>query len=538
MKKKSILLLATAALALVGCGSSGGDSSNTIRIACVKLGYGTEWLKVLTKEYTKQTGVKFAYTETVGQDGNNNLANQIRALNGKFDIYGLRPNLFHELLYRGEVVANGQRIPHAFEPLTDIFTEAYAGESGNNTMEKKMDKDFLDYVAYDDNYYGVPWANGFMSFVRNVDVWEKFGYTASQYPRTTEEFFEMCDDMVAKSKAAAKDSPIKNSSPMIYSAEYEYYTSIVGSWFAQYEGEEEMQKFYAGRDPDGKRSSDMFTFDGITEALTVLDKIVSPENQYQHPSSKTLSFTQMQNYFLLGDAAFCVNGTWLEVENPAVKQYNYNIDYIKIPLVSSIVNNEKLHNTYTEDQLREIVSYIDAHPETGDFEGLPAGYTDHDDIEFIRGSRNSGSYMRTDYDHLFVIPGWSAKKDLAKGFLKWMYSDEALQLFYKTMDGHHLPALPSTGSYDNEGVKFTKFRTCANRILDEGYFCKYLESTVKDKMFCVAGVQSNFSNSVSKTGNVVTWLMGSMTPGEVVAENTNYMRTRWNSIKNAIGEDD
>ena len=536
MKRNILLLLCAAtALTLSGC-KANGDSGDKIKISCVKLGYGTSWLTTLMKEYTKKTGVKFQFTEVVGQAGNNNLNDQIKSLSATSDIYGLRPGSFYELLYRGNVMAKGEKYAHAFEPLTDIYTSEFEGETGNNTIEKKISEDFKEYVHLGEDYYGLPWANGFVSFVRNLDVWTNdFGFRADEYPRTTEELFEMMDQMNTK---IATVKELKEKAPMIYCSQDEYYTTVVGSWFAQYEGPEEMEKFYAGRNPDGKRGADMFTYDGITEALKVLGRIVEYDKstgkyKYQHPSSKKLSFTQMQNYFLFGDAAFCVNGTWLEVENPKTK--DYNIDYIKIPLVSSIV--DKLSKEYSEAELRQMVSFVDAHPNTGDNASMPSGVVEAD-LEYVRTSRNTGSYMRTDYDHLFVIPAWASKKAEAKEFLKWMYSDEALQLFYDTMNGHHLPAVPSTGSYDTSKVNFSSFRLRCNKVFEEGNFCPYLINTVKDKIFSVANVQSNFSNTISRTGNCCDWLVDGMTPDQIVQENTNYMTSRWSSIVNTLDKDE
>ena len=540
MKHKSIIFaLCTVALIATGCSGQVNNDPNAIHVSCVQLGYGTEWLTTLMKEYTNKTGVKFAYTEVVGQAGNNNLNDNLRSLSGNTDLYGLRPGSFHELIYRGKITTGGVTYDHAFEPLTDIFNEEYEGESGNNTISKKLDPIFKDYVTVGEEAYGLPWANGFQSFVRNLDVWTKCGYTAAQYPRTTDELFEMMDN-INNVIATTSDSKLKGAAPMIYCSQDEYYTSIIGSWFAQYEGSQEMEKFYAGRNPDGKRGPDMFTFDGVTEALKVAGRIVeynksTGKYKYQHVNSKKLSFTQMQNYFLAGDAAFCVNGTWLEVENP--KARTSNIDYIKIPLVSSIVNNGKLHKTYTESQLRELVTFLDAHIEPGDNAGLPSEF-DVEDVEFIRNSRNTGYYMRTDYDHLFVVPSWSNKKEQTKKFLKWMYSDEALQIFYDKMNGHHLPATPSTGSYDTSHVQLSQFRISCNKAFEEGKFCQYMSATVKDKIFSVAKVQSNMSNTISKTGNCIDWLVDGMTPDQIVIENTNYLTTRWASILNSLDKED
>ena len=533
MKLNRLLLLALMSVGcLAGCGNP--STEGKIVISCVKLGYGTEWLNVLMNKYTEKTGVEFVYQESVGRDGNNNLDDQIRSLNGKSDIYGLRPNSFFEFLYKGSITSGGQKYDSAFEPLTDIYTETYEGETGNNTMLKKIYPEFANFVNVNDNYYGVPWANGFVSFVRNLDVWEQFGYTADQYPRTTDELFEMMDAMNVK---IANTVSLKDKAPMMYCKKDEYYSTIIGSWFAQYEDAETMEKFYNGRNPDGNYDVDLFTYDGIYEALSVMDKMVeynktTRKYTYQHGSSDDLEFVQAQNYFLLGRSAFYVNGTWLEVESSRAR--SSNIDFIKIPLVSSVV--DKLEGDYTDEQLREMVSFVDQHIYVGDNEGIPS-FTTVEDIEIVRDSRNRGSYMRTDMDHLFVIPSWAKMKTEAKAFLKWMYSDEALQLFYKTMNGHHLPATPSTGSYNKDGVTLSQIRVSAVKAMEEDMFCSYYANTFKDKIFSVARVQPNFSNTITKTGNCINWLVDGMTPDQIIAENTNYMVAKWEHIKNCLDKD-
>ena len=544
MKKKNLLFLGVMSLGcLAGCTpvdpSSGQGPSlpnaGTINIQCVKLGYGTEWLTTLMDAYTAKTGVRFQFQEAIGQNGNNNLEDQIRSLTATSDIYGLRPNSFFEFLYKGSITAIGQKYDTAFEPLTDIYTEAYEGETGNNTMLSKMYPEFSDYVHVNNNYYGVPWANGFVSFVRNLDVWADFGFTPDEYPRTTDELFEMMDEM--NEKIASGDKELAKKAPMMYCKKDEYYSTILGSWFNQYEDAATMQKFYNGRNPDGNYDTDLFTYDGIYESLSVMQKLVefnptTRKYKYQHISSDDLEFVQAQDYFLQGRSALYVNGTWLEVESNRAK--TSNVDFIKIPLISSIV--DKLSKDYSDEQLREMVSFVDKHIEVGDNANLPAGVLEAD-IEIVRDSRNRGSYMRSDMDHLFVIPSWAKMKTEAKAFLKWIYSDEALQLFYDTMKGHHLPATPSTGSYVKDNVQLSKIRISAVNAMEENKFCLYQAYTVKDKMFSVAKVQPNFSNTIAKIGNCINWLVEGMTPDQIIAENTNYMQAKWEHIKNCLDKD-
>jgi hypothetical protein len=56
-------------------------------------------------------------------------------------------------------------------------------------------------------------------------------------------------------------------------------------------------------------------------------------------------------------------------------------------------------------------------------------------------------------------------------------------------------------------------------------------------MFSVAPVFPVPSNSISKTGNCLRWLIDGLSADQVVAENTAYMTNHWSSILNALGQE-
>ena len=527
MKKSKLLLLSLPFLLLTSCGGA-KVSSDTLVITAVRLGYGLDWLYTLKDKYTEETGQKIKIIEQIGSDGNSAIQTELNSLAGRSDILAFRPNIYFKQIYQGSVKANnGNSYDCIFEDLTDIYTEKYDGETNNNTMEKKMYQEFKDYCKVNDKYYAIPWANGFMSIVRNLDVWKDLGYEESYYPRTTDEWFELMDEMNTTIKNNNKQDSV---APMIYCKSDEYYTSIMTTWFAQYEGKEEMQKFYNGLDPNGERSPNLYAYQGILESLKVLDKLVEYDSKtktytYQSNRSDSVSFTQMQNYFQLGAAAMCINGTWLEIES---KVSDAEIDYIKIPLVSSVT--DRTTTIPNDEVLRECVTFVDNHAKVGDNEGRPNGVSE-EDIEIIRDSRISGAVQREDYDHLFVVPSCSSNKVAAKKFLKWIYSDSSLQLFYDTMNGHHLPATLSNGDYNTNNTTVSKFRSGANKIIEEGYFCTYELQTKKDKIFSVAGVSATYSNGIS---NACRALVEGKTPEQIVNANIQKLTDEWTYISSCL----
>jgi hypothetical protein len=46
------------------------------------------------------------------------------------------------------------------------------------------------------------------------------------------------------------------------------------------------------------------------------------------------------------------------------------------------------------------------------------------------------------------------------------------------------------------------------------------------------------SNTISKTGTCVDWLVDGDSPDSIVIENTNYLTTRWTTILNSLDKDE
>lgn len=522
MKKslRSLILLFASSLSLASCGGDGGPgggdySANpekgTIEISVAKLGYGTDWLKALCNAYNQKTGVGFKITELVGQAGIEAIQTEMESLASSTDLFITRPKNYFKMVYSGAVKAQGKTYPCALADLSDVYTTPLEGENGA-TILSKMDKQYSNYFNIDGKYYGLPWGNDIMGVVRNLNVWNKLGLADKDVPNTTDELFALCDKVKEKGVA-----------PFIYSLSDEYYSTIVPIWFAQYEGSASMANWYNGRDPSGQETYNIYSYDGMVKSLEVLQTLLDSKKGYQHESSKTLPFTSMQGYFLRDQALFCVNGSWLETEMGS----NYkdsNIDYIKTPIVSALSEKMSYYNpddkAGNDKKLSALIDYIDGRKDT-----LPEGTT-VEDAEIVRDTRVSASYIRGGHDHNMLVPAYSDQIDNVKDFLRFMYSDEGLNIYHKVMDGGTLPATPTNG-YQNEGVSISQFRNNINEIMNEGYLCNY-GAGIKAKVFCLGGVNRYYVNG---TGNMVHEILEGKTPDKIIATNQAYIKQNWNSIR-------
>ncbi len=504
--------------ALVGCQSK--PDENTLTIEVVNLGYGVKWLEDLAAAYmAKNEGITIDIQQFVGQAGNDSINGHVEAHEGYTDIFAFRPSKYHKNIYQGAVTTKSGTIDCIYADLTDVYTTPYGDGS---TILSKMDSTISDYLKVNDKYYGVNWADGFMGIVRNKDVWARLGLTDEDIPVTTDEMFALCERILQQ-----------NVAPFIYSKNEEYYTSIWSIWMAQYEGEQSMSYYYDGLDPLGKFSEGLYSYEGMEVALNVIDKLlekktVGKQKQYvyQHKDSDSLTFTDMQSYFLNGQAVFCVNGSWLEIEMNKDKDNatGYNIDFIKMPVVSDVLDTLVDQSVTTDQQLAEVIRYIDAVDE-GKTATRPSYVTDND-LARITEARHY-AYARSGADHTMVVAGWSEKIALAKDFIKFMYSDEGMKIYYKAQGGLSLPATLSSQSYDD--INLTTFTSSVKSSMKTAFYSELFIPGAA-KIYCLADVSSNFVNG---GGNFVWALLDGDSPETIINRNKTYLKNNWTKISNA-----
>lgn len=524
MKRKWVANFCVACITIVsvsgisGCGSGWGDSGrgqsndpDAVQVSAVRLGYGLDWLYDVAEAFTADTGIPVNITQLVGQQGNATLQTEVKSHASDADVFIYQEGSFFQRVYEGEIRVDGKSYSNVFADLTDIYQEEYEGENGA-TMESKMEESMREYLNVDGHYYSVPWIDGKMGLLVNMDVWTQLGFTAEDIPLTTDEMFEVCDEIKAQEIA-----------PFIYSLSDQYYSSVSPLWFYQYEGEENMAKFDSGLDPDGQGTEYLYTYDGQLEAMKVLERLISRSNGYQHTASESIDFTSMQSYFLAGQAVFCMNGAWIEIEMGE----NYgdaNVEFYRVPIISSLVNKLSFKSSDAaadDDKLHELIVYVDAHPEKGDNADKPAYATD-EDVERVRYARHYACVTNSPVHHM-MASSYSPRLDSAKQLIKYLYSDKGMKIYYKALNGSGLPATLSSGEYDD--IELSVFRQSVNKIpFDQVGLCPR-----KAKVYSLGGVDVRFGNGVS--GGLVSAMLRGSSASEIITMNQNYISQNWSTIK-------
>ena len=455
-------------------GTSGGTGKSTDLIVEVfGGGYGTDWLYKVANEFEKKTGENVEITVQTGSQGISNMNTSFRSYTSPTDIYFTKQNGPFGGIYEGKITIEGKTYDCVYEDLSDVYNSEVEGEGV--LYKDKFLKNYEEYWKTDDGkYYHTSWASGIMGIIVNMDVWTDAGMT--NFPRTTDELFEMMDTLKGKKVI-----------PFIYSASDEYWTSLSNLWMTQYEGTARMKQIYAGYDADGNRyTNKLADFDGYYEMLKFYEQLLKQGNKYMHTASNDIDFTNMQGMFLQGAAAMCPNGDWLENEMKLNYQ-NANIALMKSPIISALANKLSFASATDKDaKLRALVDYVDANA-TG-YAGKPDFATEAD-VDKVRDSRSVE--LTSGFGHNAFIPCYSNQKELAKDFLRYLATDEAMALYRQSTGGCDLPFY-WTNKPDDTGLSI--FRQSVNKVMGDS---EMWVSSDKDRIYSLGGITSNhfFNNN-------------------------------------------
>jgi hypothetical protein len=460
MNKKLTKLLSMAlAIGMVGstmaaCGGGGGDSDSeqTLDIYLLYKGYGDSWLTSAIEEFKKEAWVQAAYPEL--------------AINYTFDSVdatafqkitaGASINKY-DLLFG--VNLQGYEDRGLIADLTDsVYLAEVPGETGKKVIDKIPDR-VLSKVRRanaparadgEDTYHVVSYIDGMFGMYYNADLLEQMQLPV---PLTTEQFMEVG----AQIKSKTYTSSIKSGEKTVImnNANDNYWNTSFSVWWAQYEGVEGLENYYEGYDVAEAKYGSRTVLDqeGRLESLTVIDKILT---DYSYESSLSTDYKKAQTAFLSGQGVFHYNGDYfasemqLEMEALKADNINYDIKYMRMPVISSIVEKLELYTHGTADfnslsaaeksaydaKLRSIIQAVD---EDKTFAQANLAGISENDFNTVAAARCIMGW-RAANSQAAVVPSYAAAKGLAADFLRYMYTDKMIKNFTKVSKGTLFPS--------------------------------------------------------------------------------------------------
>ncbi len=395
----AIMLVLGLIFTVAGCGGKKGAhklTGESISVVVQTNGLGTDWIEDVAEKYTYDTGIE---------------------VDVQFDAL-LNSNLFTILstdvmdcadVYFGQTADWANWLKNdLIVDLTDIYTDSSDGKS---LADRCLVQDY--YVEADDGskkYGMLPLSMGPIGMAYNKEMMDYLCHTVLKweeghdYPTTTAELKQVTDALKTTVKngsnkklfsytSAGKQMDVKT---WAWSGSIGTLEFLFKAWLQQYFGNENMAKFFAQQSNPNMFDDEAFyvCYQKIMDLLELTegsDGTVSSASSV--PNCLSYNHTESQTQFLLGHALLVPAGSWLYSESTDLMVDLENWGFMPVP-------------TMTDDNGKALCA-----------EGATVP-TDE--------KGNYVQYLGINTQDFMFVPMRSEKQELAKDFLKYMYSESAL----------------------------------------------------------------------------------------------------------------
>lgn len=449
MKKFVVFVLCAmlSVTALFGCSkqNQGGTSDTVVDVRVYKAGYGVEWMHAAKEKFEELYKDK-GYKINIVEESNSvpaKVAAEITNKKNAVDLYITGEDNFavyiknSKSFYKNydEVVLENLNDVYASKAIKFDGSEESVtiGEKTNESLKSHLqfngtiDKNYDKYIG---NYYAFPWASGASGLFVNKSVFDKFNL---EIPRTT-------DELIAAYKTIC---PVKDGVPTpaesgVYPMSYGgknaggFWLFCYDTFFAQYSGAEAEGNFWKCIPADGTlvaNGYDVYNDQGILEALKATAALC--DDDYCIYGTNQLDDIKAQLQVLDGEAAIIPSGNWIYNEmklNHANKVDN--IVMMKMPIISALGTKLGISDT----TLSAVIKGVD----DGKSDETIASECSSTAAVVAKVREARGLYFDYSVNHVALIPSYSPSKDVAKLFLRFLASDDNLDL-YKTKAYSSLP---------------------------------------------------------------------------------------------------
>lgn len=398
-----VLLVCLLCGLMAGCkAKKSANSATDVEIIYWETGYGRAWLDNIVKAFNDSQDV---YHATLVSSAENRLS-EVNRGDATGDVYIGSGNSLNSFAVE------------YLHPLDNVLSAKVDGEDGL-TIKEKFGTFAENNIHPNGKIYAMTSGvfGGLNGIFYNVDMMVDSTGTPYKLPNTTDELVKLCLDM-------ASDNVV----PFIHYADYWYY--VYEAWIGQYEGIDSIYNLWNGVyvDENGVRHENdvrcITESQGRYEAYKVLEDLLSPKG-YTYTNCNSFNHTTAQTYFLAGYAAMMPNGSWIENEMGGGDVAN-NIKLLKTPVLSAVADELGIKS---DRHLSLIVDYVDG-VQLSDADMAIVNSYSAEVIEAVREDR--GIYYSGHPDHV-VIPNYSNCIDGAEAFLKFLWSDEALEIASNTV---------------------------------------------------------------------------------------------------------
>ena len=410
------------------------DASKILDISVWDSGYGTNWIKALANQYkSNHSGIAININAKYDQNDFGTTIDSNADANATDIYFNYAPDYL--------------KYTNKLEDLTAL-ANSKAADSETKTIAQKFGEATMSALTSDGKVYALCYGSGATGIVYNAKFFDDYNAGVSDpdlklnVPRTTKELKDLIILIKDETEYKGTGTGALAKYPLLHYPGYWQSAAIV--WWLQYSGAEEFNKFFQFTGIKGNDNNVTVLDDslqsvyqqvGMKKALEELYAITSPTGNTQPDSNDTSegAFSKKQSNFIeQGIALMYPCGGWLETEMEKATGFDIslfnNFKMMRYPVLSALV--EKLSDSTVGDTgLSELVEYVDK-VSAGDTSAVKPDWATDDDVTLVTNARFAATGQTA--SSTVCIPNYSKAKDLAKDFLKFVYSDAGLKLFAET----------------------------------------------------------------------------------------------------------
>ncbi len=371
------------------------------------------------------------------------------------------------------------------EDLTDLCAQQTID---GRTMLESMTGSAADSMKINDRIYAVPEYTSLTGFIYNIELFEQYGW---QIPTTTAELKALCDQILADTNNSV--------APIVWCSDAEGYLYFATeNWISQYEGIQNMDKFYEFSSPETyamETNSAGSIYDSKYLALENLVDFFMPMNEggYAHNNSRTLHNAPAQLKVIDKSAAMMLNGSWFENEMALyLKEMPAKLGMFAVPELSDENGTVLRSATFTSEDDKRVVS--------------------------------------ADYGAYYFIPTSAANKEQAKDFLLYLSSEEACALYTQYSNA----VRPFQYDVSKTSALYSKVGDFGKSVLEMADQ-HYLYAPVSNNALALKGKGGLWPRG-KRVESEITQSGGSTDPNYYLQQDYNFVLSQWEDWMELIGQ--
>lgn len=531
---------------------TGETDGKRIEVKVVVAGYGTDWLTALASRFNeiyKAEGYEVVITQTDTQDfAKNEISYPKKCTTDIFFEY----NNIDDLLNKSYSILK-QKNTALLEDLSDVYNSpainANKQPEGKNIIDRMSpvvseNMKYYGMLKGFDGLYGIPWQGGYNGIYVNKIKLAEFGFTTDNL-LTTDDLKAVINACAPEKTEAALTDP-NGFFPVAWSQKVApgYWDFMFQALMAQYEGTQSFENFVNFVPDEGTMKEKGYTVyekRGILEALKVVEFL--EDRDLCVPGTSSMDHVTAESRVATGKSLMVVAGDYMYKElEKDYSDYYENITPIKWPVISALGVKLGLCGTTHEagaecsacnEKLREVVKAVDGGKTNEEIENLLG--VNATQVAAVREARCQ--YMGGSGTVAASIPSYSDAKKGAKLFLRFMYSDEGMQIFrsktYVDLQASYTVE-PAASEFEFVQKMYERNKTNDVLVHDSYYNSPIRRSGVAE--FPKQETITNLFTQLSYTHSHGSPNAG-FTPNEIYKDNISWVKANWTDYIRQAGLD-